>query len=339
MPGAMTISSAPSSETSFPETEAFPSVAIIVVYFGALPQYFQLWLDSCRRNDRFEWLVFTDADATEYSVPGNVHFRALTLDGFSQKMSAALGFACSLGSPYKVCDFRPIFWALLDGEPRTYDFWGHCDLDMIFGDLKRFITAELLARYDKLFSVGHLTLYRNCQTTNEMFRQPHPDVDWRAILADPRHRGFDEHIGVSRIWRAHGGRFYKNERIIADIDPAIKHFECMTPMKNYRRQLFYYDDGRVRRVYRQGGRWRNEEFMYIHFQKRPMLAIPKAPARCYAIAPGGFYELPFDAAPASYVEELNKHAFRFREAMHRWRFAFRLLRRRHGLGPAAPRLV
>lgn len=35
------------------------SVCIIIPYFGKLPNYFQLWLESCKNNDSFTWLVFT----------------------------------------------------------------------------------------------------------------------------------------------------------------------------------------------------------------------------------------------------------------------------------------
>ena len=37
---------------------------------GNLPVYFQLWLESCRRNPSVDFLVFTD-DCTEYNYPDN----------------------------------------------------------------------------------------------------------------------------------------------------------------------------------------------------------------------------------------------------------------------------
>jgi len=228
-------------------SQSASSIAIIAVHFGVLPNYFQLWLDSCGHNEKFNWLVFADADLSSYAAPGNVGFRPMTLSGFRERMSDALGFEVGLGSPYKVCDFRPAFSVLLEGEARRYDYWGHCDLDMIFGDLSRFVTADLLARYDKTFSVGHLTLYRNCALANEMFRRPHRAIDWRVVLGDPCHRGFDEHIGVNRIWRESGGRMYEDESHIADIDPGIARFELAASRKNHRRQLFYFDRGHVLR--------------------------------------------------------------------------------------------
>ncbi|MGZ1250167.1 DUF6625 family protein [Lactobacillus delbrueckii subsp. bulgaricus] len=46
-------------------------VAFIVPYFGKLPNYFQLFLNSCRLNKNFKWIIVTD-DKTSYSWPQNV---------------------------------------------------------------------------------------------------------------------------------------------------------------------------------------------------------------------------------------------------------------------------
>ena len=46
-------------------------VALIVLYFGKLPNYFSLFLKSCEVNKDFTWLIFTD-DETEFNYPENV---------------------------------------------------------------------------------------------------------------------------------------------------------------------------------------------------------------------------------------------------------------------------
>lgn len=43
-------------------------IAIIIAYFGKLPEYIQLFLDSCKLNYGFEWLIFSDDDTT-YNYP------------------------------------------------------------------------------------------------------------------------------------------------------------------------------------------------------------------------------------------------------------------------------
>ena len=313
-------------------------IVIVVVYFGDLPPYFDLWLRSCGENPGFHWVVYTDAKFSGRKAPGNVSFRATTLQAVLETFSAELGFAARADSPYKLCDFRPLYWTLLQQDGENFDFWGHCDLDVIFGDLQKFISPDILEQHDKVFSVGHLTLYRNCETANQMFRREHPEVDWRAILRDPRHRGFDEHLGVNRIWRAQGGRVFEREGWVADIDPAVERFELVASGRNYRRQLFFSDRGLLFRGYESGGRWRSDEFMYIHFQKRRMLCMTATEMVRFAIAPGGFFDLGDEPMGVAVADRLNPSRFDFRETIHRKRAQLRALRRRYGVGPAPPPL-
>ena len=44
---------------------------------------------------------------------------------------------------------------------KDFDYWGHCDCDLIFGNLEKNVTPLLNEDYDKLFAAGHLTIYKN----------------------------------------------------------------------------------------------------------------------------------------------------------------------------------
>jgi hypothetical protein len=285
---------------------AYPSIAILAVYFGTLPRYFPAWLKSCSYNSEFRWFLFTDADLSAYDVPENVTSRSLTLQQFREKMAQELGFELHFQTPYKVCDFRPLFWVLLQEESDRYDFWGHCDMDMLFGDLQAFIEPSWFVNYDKIFSLGHLTLYRNNCTTNRMYRRMHPTLEWREILSDTAHRGFDEHIGINLIWKLHHGQFYENEGLVADIDPHLAAFKLVPPGNNYRSQVFCFERGKVFRGYYHGNRWCTQEFMYIHFQKRAF-DVPDLPpgVDSFYITPRGFLARR-DAVPSiGMVQSLN----------------------------------
>ena len=39
-----------------------------------------------------------------------------------------------------------------------FDFWGYCDMNMIFGDIRKFITRDVLLAYKKVLIHGHLSL-------------------------------------------------------------------------------------------------------------------------------------------------------------------------------------
>ena len=46
-------------------------LCFIIPYFGKLPNYFPLFLKSCKANPNFNWIVFTDDDGN-YDYPDNV---------------------------------------------------------------------------------------------------------------------------------------------------------------------------------------------------------------------------------------------------------------------------
>jgi hypothetical protein len=80
--------------------------------------------------------------------------------------------------PYKIIDFKPLFAYLFPEQVEGYDWWGHIDSDLILGDVRDFLTPEILANYDvisgigaeKFLTWGPFTLYRNNNVTNELFR-------------------------------------------------------------------------------------------------------------------------------------------------------------------------
>ena len=78
-------------------------VGFIVAYFGTLPSYFQLFLESCRNNTCFDWLLFTD-DMTEYAYPDNVHRISMDFSACRKIVQDHFDFKITLSSPKKLCD-------------------------------------------------------------------------------------------------------------------------------------------------------------------------------------------------------------------------------------------
>ena len=48
-------------------------ITLINCYFGILPNYFPLWLQSCGANPKVDFLFVTDSVMDTYDVPVNVH--------------------------------------------------------------------------------------------------------------------------------------------------------------------------------------------------------------------------------------------------------------------------
>ncbi|KID48602.1 hypothetical protein C095_10020 [Fusobacterium necrophorum subsp. funduliforme B35] len=97
-----------------------------------------------------DWLIYTD-NRTGYSYPKNVIVRYITLEEIRERIEKSIGFSISLHRAYKLCDFRPIYGDIFQDDIKEYQYWGHCDCDLIFGDIKKFVFPLLEQKYHKLF--------------------------------------------------------------------------------------------------------------------------------------------------------------------------------------------
>ena len=152
------------------------NIAFIDCYFGKLPWYFNYFIHSCRFNPSIVFYIVTDdVNYTNPSIPPNVILIYKTLTDISRLAAERLGFEVNIINGYKLCDFKPAYGFIFSDLLTEYDFWGfHCDIDIIFGNIREFITDELLENYD-LISVRHdwlsgcFLLYQNCEKMNTLF--------------------------------------------------------------------------------------------------------------------------------------------------------------------------
>lgn len=148
-------------------------IAIVSNYFGTPPSYFQLWLDSCAANPTIDWQFISDISPTAYRFPPNVHLILSDFHSLQKDISARFPYPIRYEKPWDFCALRPAFGVLFENILTGYDFWGYCDCDLIFGNLRSFFTEDRLSRYDKLMPKGHLSLVRNNPALNQaIFNHP-----------------------------------------------------------------------------------------------------------------------------------------------------------------------
>lgn len=246
-----------------------PSILLILPYFGPLPVYADLFFRSCACNSSIDWLLVTDQPMAATRLPANVKVKQTTFAALKRSFDAALGFQTTLPTPYKLSDFKPAYGLLFAEAVSGYDFWGHCDMDMILGDVRRFITADVLRQYTKVLIHGHLSLYRNSHEANRYFELDAPGVSFRDVFTSPERRCFDEFGGMRLILNHHSIPFFRDDRCLADINRNVYRLETIHP-PNYRHQCFYWENGRVYREAHDGNGRDTQEFAYIHLQQRPM---------------------------------------------------------------------
>lgn len=174
-------------------------IVLICPYMGPLPVWLPVFLASCRSNPEVDWLIVTDAEFSfpEKHSPDNVRWMHSDIEQIAKRATTKLGFETRLNWDHarKLCDLKPAYGLLFEERMRGYDFWGHCDLDIVWGRIRHFITDDILRQNDIISSrmgkiAGHFTLYRNTDAINGIIR----DVPgFRDVAGQPdRHVAFDE---------------------------------------------------------------------------------------------------------------------------------------------------
>jgi len=168
-------------------------LALVVCYFGPVPWYFDLFLKSCAFNADVDFILAGDLPRSS-GWPDNVLSVQMSIGEFQERASERLGMAVNVSHPYKLCDLKPAYGVIFEDYLASYDFWGHCDPDVIFGDIRGFITPELLETYDVIcareeYVTGFFTLFRNTGYVTRLYEQSR---DHRTVFSQAAHFCFDE---------------------------------------------------------------------------------------------------------------------------------------------------
>lgn len=254
----------------------------ILPYFGKFNNYFPLFLQSCKINASYNWLIFTD-DMTHYAYPDNVKVVYLTFDELKKLVASKLNIKISLDTPYKLCDFKPTYGLVFEDYISDYEYWGHCDSDVLFGNMEKILDPLLKQGYDKLFPAGHLTIYKNNYNNVRRFMKCYNGkMIYKDFLTVPQICWFDEDWKDANI---HSLFIQDNAKVFCDslaYNPSGKYLRFV--QRNYDSQKRCYKDEVKHKsicilengnLYRYNFNLKNqiikkEEYLYIHLQHRWM---------------------------------------------------------------------
>lgn len=168
-------------------------IAVLCPYYGALPWYFPLFVNSCALNRDIDFLFFTD-QTLHMPVPDNLIVIHMPFASLKQLLDRQLGMETGMGRAYKLCDYRPAFGEIFSDYLTGYDFWGHCDTDILLGRVRAFLTEDVLENYDVIpvrpeFVTGFFTLYRNTPHVNTLYKK---SEDYEMIFRSSKYFCFDE---------------------------------------------------------------------------------------------------------------------------------------------------
>lgn len=299
-------------------------VCFIVPYFGTLPNYFQLFLESCSVNKDYEWLIITD-DQQEYSYPENVKRVVMSFEELKKIVSSKFDFKINLKNPRKLCDYKPAYGFIFEDYLKEYEYWGHCDIDTIMGKLDDFLPPLLEKNYDKLFTLGHFILYKNSKENNRRFMKSFGgQCLYKQSFQTDSITTFDETYGndknVNSIFVKDGAKVYEKDLSFnvnlyisrfTQIIYANKHY---ITLKSPSKILFIWDKNGLKYFYINKGNLQSKEVMYIHLQQRKMKVSKKMiyDNEPFAIIPNTFYSLK-DKIPKTVNDfyKLKKNALSF----------------------------
>jgi hypothetical protein len=175
------------------------SILLILPYFGKWPIWFEAHLLSIAKNPTINWLIITDCKLPD-NYPENIKFVTTTLQELNKKVNAVVEVNVPL-TPRKFCDLKPAYGSIFKEYIENYDFWGFCDMDIIWGDIRKFITNDVLENYDIISSrkeaiSGHFNLFKNIDELNNLYIEI---PNYKLLFEEPKFNWFDEHVLTNYI--------------------------------------------------------------------------------------------------------------------------------------------
>ena len=268
------------------------SIAVLFPYFGTLPVQYNMWRASALCNPTVDFIFFTDCDVEPAK---NIIVHKMSFEDFRQIVQRKFDFPISLKWPYKICDYRPAFAYILADHVKGYDFWGWGDLDVVYGDIRHFVTDEVLSRHKMISGYGHFTLYSNDEYTNTFFmKEVEGYVDYKEAFTQSRSMYFDEYEykGFGDKWRG----CHPDECWLEwPFDNASKpkqsyHFNSLT--RGWQQVIFEHTGNKLYMLRFHHGRLEKKESLYAHFQHRGFMKDRVTDYSHFLVTPNAIIDYP-----------------------------------------------
>jgi hypothetical protein len=267
------------------------SIVIIFPYFGILPVQYKMWRASALKNPTVDFLFFTDADVEPAE---NIIVHKMQFEDFQKIVQQAFDFPIMLDRPYKLCEYKQAYGYILQDYIKEYDFWGFGDLDLVYGDLRAFLTEDVLT-HKFLLGWGHLTLLHNDEETNTYFMKLAEGYqNFQDAFTTSKITFFDEYgyNGCSDKWRNCRPDDCWLER---PFDNASKpkqsyHFNSLT--RGWQCVIFKHVDNKLFMLRFHNGQLEKKESLYAHFQHRGFMKDKVKDYNHFLVIPGAIIDFP-----------------------------------------------
>lgn len=254
-------------------------ICLLIVWMGKFPENFELWKKSVLKNPTIDFYVITDNKNRKDEA--NLKFVYMTFDEVRKRFQALFDFKIVLNTPYKLCDYKPVCGEAFYEITKHYDFWGHVDMDVLLGDIRAFLTEEILEKYDKLFEAGCFILYRNTEKMRGFYKKSvekeNMAYPYKRAFRCPYACYFDEYMGMNILDWTYDIRTLRDqntENFVQDFSWKCLEFRSYMTAETF---VFHWENGKLYRyLCDDSGKLLSaapKEYMLVHIQKRKM-AIP-----------------------------------------------------------------
>jgi hypothetical protein len=253
-------------------------LAFVIIYINDLPHYAPLFFRSVELNPCIDVLLVVDRPPA-INLPSNVIVKVISREDLLHRICTVTGLSIDSMTGHKLCDFRPLFPVIFRHELQDYEWWGHCDLDMMFGSLGPWIDSYLSQQYDVFTAsdsgtVGHFTIYRNteevCLQMFSMLNSP----GLRKLFIHPDNQHLDEGEAYEHIISGTSLRLLTTPQLseclrmkFAPYGITFNPDGSIADLKVKEFGVAYWQDGRT--WYETRGRL-PVEVLYIHFMGTKM---------------------------------------------------------------------
>lgn len=267
------------------------SIVIIFPYFGTLPVQYKMWRASALCNPSVDFMFFTNADVEPAK---NIIVHKMQFSDFQRIVQKAFDFPIVLDRPYKLCEYKQAYGYILQEYIKDYDVWGFGDLDLVYGDIRAFLTDNVL-EHKFLLGWGHLTLLHNNEDANTYFMKPVTGYQsYKDAFTTTKITYFDEfrHKGCSDKWHDCRPEDCWLERPFDNISFPKSSYHLNSVSRGWKQVIFEHIDNKLYMLRFNNGQLEKKESLYAHFQHRGFMKDKVTDYNHFLITPKAIVDYP-----------------------------------------------
>ncbi|MFA5007876.1 MAG: DUF6625 family protein [Candidatus Omnitrophota bacterium] len=150
-------------------------ILLIQIWFGKWPNWINLLIETCRHNHEIDWLIFSDQNPP-INQSQNIKYIKITSSQIESLIAQKSGVEICLENFWKAGDSKVLFGVIFQEYIKGYDFWGYCDSDLMWGDIRNFLPEDSLKEFDIITACrccicGQFTIFKNKEPINFLFQK------------------------------------------------------------------------------------------------------------------------------------------------------------------------